>query len=765
MRAIGGLFNFLRRFHIGLDLDESYKIPILRIENISVESSVVINEECMDALQIFNRIQHPSLHKNGASASREGLSVFSVMNRCRTRRGVSKLKRFLQIPSTDLTIIESRLDSIEFYKSIIDSEFVSSVSTFLGKLHHIENILVKMRFSQPRLVDWKSLIATISSIHDIQSLCRAFVSQHSSNSSQKLFKTSAAIGEKNGSPICELIRTMASAADAKQIESLLGAVEEVFDRDESTKLGRFTVKPGIDDRIDTKKRIFNKLPELMTRVAQEELNDLDERIEECTVVYLPQLGYMVAINQSQINDPLQQFTGGTNKTFDDSKDPTGFINYINNSSKDEITGNLGAKSTEANLGGSSLEFMFVSEGVAHFKSSRTRQLDALLGDTLCDILDLEKQVEEALQWKIVSQCRMLAKLLDTAGDIDVFLSLARVAHENNYRRPQFNDQGIIDIEEGRHVLQELCTEPFIANSTNIGRGGSRNVNLITGPNGSGKSVYIKQVALIIYTAQCGMFVAAKRANLPIIDSIHSRLKTPESISKQLTSAFANDLSQVNAAVRHTARPHPATAAACGSDNNNNNEADSLGTRNCLVLLDEFGKGTDEVSGTALLAACLEYWSDQNRQRQSNTIVLAITHLQNSYKRIFTDEEFDRVKESKISFHTMDFVPEAEDETRYLFRIKEGFVHKSYAIENCRALNLNEKFITRSKALYNSVCQNVAGGGNSGHRLDFSKFQPDPQLFDDSSLERKIEVLRRFCTVDFDTFLADKIIDAELADLV
>ena len=89
---------------------------------------------------------------------------------------------------------------------------------------------------------------------------------------------------------------------------------------------------------------------------------------------------------------------------------------------------------------------------------------------------------------------------------------------------------------------------------------------MTGPNYSGKSVYLKQIALIVYMAHVGCFVPADKAIIGLTDKILTRVATRETVSK-LQSAFMIDLQQVAFAM---------TSA----------------THRSLVVIDEFGKGTD-----------------------------------------------------------------------------------------------------------------------------------------------------------------------------
>ena len=90
--------------------------------------------------------------------------------------------------------------------------------------------------------------------------------------------------------------------------------------------------------------------------------------------------------------------------------------------------------------------------------------------------------------------------------------------------------------------------------------------IMTGPNFSGKSVYLKQNALIVYMAHIGSFVPAERAIIGLTDKILTRVTTRETVSK-MYSAFMIDLQQIASALR-------------------------LATPRSLLLIDEFGKGTD-----------------------------------------------------------------------------------------------------------------------------------------------------------------------------
>ncbi|XP_071404011.1 mutS protein homolog 5-like [Pithys albifrons albifrons] len=233
-----------------------------------------------------------------------------------------------------------------------------------------------------------------------------------------------------------------------------------------------------------------------------------------------------------------------------------------------------------------LDFMFLSDDKLHYKSARTKELDSLLGDLHCEIRDQETLIMHQLQTKILEKSEVLNSVIEYTAHLDVLLALAAMARENAYCRPRFTHRQGFHIKDGRHPLMELCAKTFIANPVNSGET-TRRIKIITGPNSSGKSVYLKQVGLIVFMALIGSYVPAVEAEIGLIDGIYTRIHSRESVSVGL-STFMIDLNQIAKAVNNA-------------------------TERSLVLIDEFGKGTNTLDGLALLAAVLRYWLRQGTQ--------------------------------------------------------------------------------------------------------------------------------------------------------
>ncbi|XP_025190786.1 mutS protein homolog 5-like [Melanaphis sacchari] len=153
-----------------------------------------------------------------------------------------------------------------------------------------------------------------------------------------------------------------------------------------------------------------------------------------------------------------------------------------------------------------------------------------------------------------------------------------------------NDYEIQNLEFKFHLADNLyyktsrCYEKyvdrFVPNSYYSSKT-SQSIKILTGFNSSGKSIYLKQVALISYLCHIGCYVPAEYTEISILDHIHTRIQSNESVSF-LMSAFMVDLKQISVALNES---------TCRS----------------LIVLDEFGKGTSEINGLALLLASINHF--------------------------------------------------------------------------------------------------------------------------------------------------------------
>jgi DNA mismatch repair protein MutS len=304
--------------------------------------------------------------------------------------------------------------------------------------------------------------------------------------------------------------------------------------------------------------------------------------------------------------------------------------------------------------------------------------------------------------KIQAVARFLAQL-------DCLLSLAEVADQNNYCRPEILADGRIHIEEGRHPVVEkmISGERFVPN-TIVMDDTENQVLVITGPNMAGKSTVLRQVALLVIMAQMGSFVPARRAAIGVVDRIFTRVGALDNLS-QGQSTFMVEM-QETANILNNA------------------------TEKSLVILDEIGRGTSTFDGLSIAWAVAEHLHDVN---QKGVKTLFATHYHE-----LTDlaDQKPRVQNFNIA------VKEWNDEIIFLRKLVPGGTNRSYGIQVARLAGIPPTVIRRAKKILYGI-----ESGEHGAPVTVAAgrgVSPGPVQLD---LFRKSEtqVLARLRTVDLD----------------
>ena len=200
---------------------------------------------------------------------------------------------------------------------------------------------------------------------------------------------------------------------------------------------------------------------------------------------------------------------------------------------------------------------------------------------------LEMQLFTEIREKIAGEIRRIQQTATALKTLDAILSLAKVAVNNHYVRPAINEEGVLDIVDGRHPVVEQTMQDggFVPNDAHMNQDGQRML-IITGPNMAGKSTYMRQVALITLMAHIGSFVPAKEANIPIVDRIFTRVGASDDLASG-QSTFMVEMSETAYILRNA-------------------------TAKSLVILDEIGRGTSTFDGLSIAWSVVEYLCDKSR---------------------------------------------------------------------------------------------------------------------------------------------------------
>ncbi|WP_110477254.1 DNA mismatch repair protein MutS [Candidatus Karelsulcia muelleri] len=201
------------------------------------------------------------------------------------------------------------------------------------------------------------------------------------------------------------------------------------------------------------------------------------------------------------------------------------------------------------------------------------------------IILIEKNIFSKLIDSLSKETERLQYNSKLIAEIDIFISFAKSALENNYICPKLNESFNIFIKDGRHPVIEKQIysynkySEYIPNDIIMNNNDSQ-ILIITGPNMAGKSAILRQTALIILMAQIGSYVPASYASIGIIDKIFSRVGSSDNISMG-ESTFMKEMNE-------TARI-----------------INNLSDRSFLIL-DEIGRGTSNEDGIALAWSIIEF---------------------------------------------------------------------------------------------------------------------------------------------------------------
>ncbi|MCA9471030.1 MAG: DNA mismatch repair protein MutS [Nitrospirales bacterium] len=273
------------------------------------------------------------------------------------------------------------------------------------------------------------------------------------------------------------------------------------------------------------------------------------------------------------------------------------------------------------------------------------------------IRSLESSLFEELKRHIAGENKRIQHMAQTIAQLDVFAGLAECAALNRYVRPNINEGGTIEINEGRHpVIEHARPDRFIPNDTQMDLDQNR-LLLITGPNMAGKSTYLRQVALIVMMAQMGSFVPATSAKIGLVDRVFTRIGAADDLASG-QSTFMVEMAETSRIL-------------------------SSATPRSLILLDEVGRGTSTYDGLSLAWAIAEYILDR---RRLGARTLFATHY---HEMTQLEEAREGLKNYTVS------IKEKDQEVLFLRKIIRGKADRSYGIHVAKLAGLPDTIIQRA----------------------------------------------------------------------
>jgi len=289
-----------------------------------------------------------------------------------------------------------------------------------------------------------------------------------------------------------------------------------------------------------------------------------------------------------------------------------------------------------------------------------------------ELAEIERKITGAQQSALALELQLFGEVRDAIAreipaiqqnamaikTLDALLSLAKVARDYGYEKPEIAEDGIINIRNGRHPIVErmLNDDMFVPNDTLLDADENRML-IITGPNMAGKSTYMRQVAQIVVLAQIGSFVPAESAHIGLCDRIFTRIGASDDLAGG-QSTFMVEMSETANILRNA-------------------------TARSLILLDEIGRGTSTFDGLSIAWAVVEYILDK---KKVGARTLFATHY---HELSELEGRFLGVRNYCIT------VKERGEDVIFLRKIQPGGADRSFGVHVARLAGIPASAVARA----------------------------------------------------------------------
>ncbi|MBK8610574.1 MAG: DNA mismatch repair protein MutS [Chitinophagaceae bacterium] len=305
------------------------------------------------------------------------------------------------------------------------------------------------------------------------------------------------------------------------------------------------------------------------------------------------------------------------------------------------------------------------------------------------ILAIEMQLFEELLNELQDYIAPMQVNGNVMAIIDCLSCFANNALHYKYKKPQLQDDCILNIRDSRHPVIEQnlpVGESYIANDIYLDPS-SQQIIILTGPNMSGKSAILRQTALITLMAHMGCFVPASEAKIPLTDKIFTRVGASDNLSGG-ESTFMVEMNETASIINNL-------------------------TKRSLILLDEIGRGTSTYDGISIAWSIAEFL--HNSVHQPKTLFATHYHELNEL-----ENKFEGIK----NFHVTN--KEVGNKIIFLRKLAPGGSTHSFGIHVARMAGMPPELINRANEILTQL-ELSREDGNQGHFDETVKQLNNPKM--------------------------------------
>ncbi|KAI0697886.1 DNA mismatch repair protein MutS [Cytidiella melzeri] len=464
--SLGALLDHLARVRAVGELENEGVggLDIRDIESLALKEVMQINADALHSLQIFDNENHASIH---SEKTKEGLSLFGILNNTRTSLGRSLMRQWLLRPAMSIPVITARHDAVTCFMRPENINTANGMHTHLKGIRNVPKVLGALSSGKAKTCDWLSLVKF--AFHSVM--------------------LRDALSELSNAGHVEVVKKLSAALDVASFKEVGNAVNRVIDWEESSTANRVCVRPHVDEDLDQWKHIYHGIDTVLSSVAKHVSSTVpSDYATSLNVVYFPQLGFLISVPM------LEQWKDGGI----DVLDGWSFQVHLNKHIGDVYPAIV---DKEIEIIQKLSEDVMVYESIMAKACDICAELDCLLSFAEASrAYDFQRPVMTDENVLIVKQGRhpLQELVVDTFVPNDVFVVGA-------------------DFAGDIHSLHEFENGSFGSDAED-----DRNSILVcTGANACGKE----------NLAHLPSFVPAKSATLGIVDKIFTRIQTRESVSK------------------------------------------------------------------------------------------------------------------------------------------------------------------------------------------------------------------------------------------
>lgn len=245
---------------------------------------------------------------------------------------------------------------------------------------------------------------------------------------------------------------------------------------------------------------------------------------------------------------------------------------------------------------------------------------------------------------------------DFLSEIDLIMAKAKLALETGSVKPIVTNEPIINLRQARHPILEKALKkegkPIVP--LNLKLDGDKRILVISGPNAGGKSVCLKTTAIIQMMMQCGFLVpAAENSEITVFRKMFIDIGDQQSLDNDL-STYSSHLLNMRNILKYS-------------------------DKHSLILIDEFGTGTEPSLGGAIAETILERIEEHGSFGVITTHYTNIKYYASSAKGVIN---------GAMSFDVQNIKP--------LFELEIGKPGSSFAFEIARKIGLPEDVVKEAQ---------------------------------------------------------------------